>query len=90
MGQEGANLEGGQAGNLDPKEVTERLAEDPEFQRALDQAKKGESEELKAALESEESFISWLTGRFPWAQSLVNEIIPIAPALMQALQTLFR
>ena len=75
---------------LDPKAVADRLQEDPEFQRALDQAKKGEDEELKAALESEESFITWLTGRFPWAQSLVNDIIPIAPALMQALQNLFR
>ena len=79
-----------QGGSLEPQDVAERLQEDPDFQRALDQAKKGEDEELKAALESEESFIAWLTGRFPWAQSMVNDIIPIAPALMQALQALFR
>lgn len=79
-----------QGGGLDPKQVADKLQEDPEFQRALEQAKKGEDEELKAALESEESFITWLTARFPWAQSLVNDIIPIAPALIQALQNLVR
>ena len=77
-------------GGLDPAEVTERLKQDPDFQRALDQAQQGEDAEIQAALESEESFIAWLTGRFPWAQALVNDLIPIAPALMQALQALFR
>lgn len=76
--------------DLDAKAVTERLEQDPEFQRALEQARKGEADELEAALRSEESFLSWLGARFPWAQGMINELMPIAPALMQQIALLIR
>lgn len=75
---------------MDPEAVTEKLQADPEFQRALEQAKAGEDAELEAALQSEASFIAWLSMRFPWMQPFINDIIPIAPALMTQIAALFR
>ncbi|MEL6979609.1 MAG: hypothetical protein AAGM38_13135 [Pseudomonadota bacterium] len=80
----------GDEGSMAPDALTQRLEQDPEFQRALEQARKGEADELEAALRSEESFLSWLGARFPWAQGIIHEIMPIAPALMQHIATLIR